>query len=44
VSEALAQLGGSRDRFDDSHLELQVDLKIRMSTAQMPPINDAGQR
>ena len=44
VSEALAQLGGPRDRFDDSHLELQVDLKIRMSTAQMLPINDASQR
>ena len=35
VSEALAQLGGAWDESDDSHLELQVDLKIRASTA--PP-------
>ena len=36
VSEALAQLGGARDESDDSHLELQVDLKIRASTAPPP--------
>ena len=36
VSEALAQLGGARDDSDDSHLELQVDLKIRASTARPP--------
>ena len=36
VSEALAQLGGARDGADDSHLELQVDLKIRASTAPPP--------
>jgi DNA-binding LacI/PurR family transcriptional regulator len=36
VSEALAQLGGARDDSDDSHLELQVDLKIRSSTAPPP--------
>jgi len=35
VSEALAQLGGAWDASDDSHLKLQVDLKIRTSTA--PP-------
>ena len=35
VSEALAQLGGAWDESDDSHLELQVDLKVRNSTA--PP-------
>jgi len=35
VSEALAQLGGAWDESDDSHLELQVDLKIRTTTA--PP-------
>lgn len=36
VSEALAQLGGARDESDDSHLELQVDLKVRNSTAPPP--------
>ena len=36
VSEALAQLGGAWDESDDSHLELQVDLKIRTSTAPPP--------
>ena len=36
VSEALAQLGGARDESDDSHLELQVDLKIRASTGPPP--------
>jgi len=36
VSEALAQLGRARDDSDDSHLELQVDLKIRASTAPPP--------
>ena len=36
VSEALAQLGGAWDESDDSHLELQVDLKIRASTAPPP--------
>ena len=35
VSEALAQLGGAWDESDDSHLELQVDLKERTSTS--PP-------
>jgi DNA-binding LacI/PurR family transcriptional regulator len=35
VSEALAQLGGAMDESDDSHLELQVDLKERTSTS--PP-------
>jgi DNA-binding LacI/PurR family transcriptional regulator len=35
VSQALAQLGGAWDETDDAHLELQVDLKIRASTA--PP-------
>ena len=36
VSQALAQLGGAWDESDDTHLELQVDLKLRSSTA--PPI------
>jgi DNA-binding LacI/PurR family transcriptional regulator len=36
VSEALAQLGGAWDESDDSHLELQVDLKVRTSTAPPP--------
>lgn len=36
VSEALAQLGGAWDESDDSHLELQVDLKVRNSTAPPP--------
>jgi len=36
VSEALAQLGGAWDESDDSHLEVQVDLKIRASTAPPP--------
>ena len=36
VSEALAQLGGAWDEPDDSHLELQVDLKVRGSTAPPP--------
>jgi len=36
VSEALAQLGGAWDESDDSHLELQVDLTIRASTAPPP--------
>ena len=36
VSEALAQLGGASDESDDSHLELQVDLKVRTSTAPPP--------
>ena len=35
VSQALAQLGGAWDETDDAHLELQVDLKVRGSTA--PP-------
>ena len=35
VSQAFAQLGGAWDESDDAHLELQVDLKIRGSTA--PP-------
>lgn len=35
VSEALAQLGGAGNKPFDSHLELQVDLNIRASTA--PP-------
>ena len=35
VSQALAQLGGGWDENDDAHLELQVDLKVRKSTA--PP-------
>ena len=34
VSEALAQLGGAWDKSDDSHLEVQVDLKIRTSTGR----------
>jgi DNA-binding LacI/PurR family transcriptional regulator len=34
VSEALAQLGGAWDENDDSHLELQVDLKVRTSTGK----------
>ena len=33
VSQALAQLGGAWNNTDDTHLELQVDLKIRSSTA-----------
>ena len=37
VSQALAQLGGAWDESDDSHLELQVDLKVRGSTA--PPVS-----
>ena len=36
VSQALAQLGGAWDESDDSHLELQVDLKLRKSTAPPP--------
>ena len=36
VSQALAQLGGAWDESDDTHLELQVDLKVRASTA--PPL------
>ena len=36
VSQALAQLGGAWDKSDDSHLELQVDLKLRKSTAPPP--------
>ena len=36
VSQALAQLGGAWDESDDSHLELQVDLKVRSSTAPAP--------
>ena len=36
VSQALAQLGGAWDDTDDTHLELQVDLKVRASTA--PPL------
>ena len=36
VSQALAQLGGAWDESDDSHLELQVDLKLRESTAPPP--------
>ena len=35
VSQALAQLGGAWDETDDLHLELQVELKVRASTA--PP-------
>jgi len=34
VSVALAQLGGAWDESDNSHLELQVDLKVRKSTAR----------
>jgi len=37
VSQAFAQLGGAWDESDDSHLELQVDLKVRGSTA--PPVS-----
>jgi hypothetical protein len=33
VSQALAQLGGEWDEKDDAHLELQVDLEVRTSTA-----------
>ena len=36
VSQALAQLGGGWDENDDAHLELQVDLKVRGSTARPP--------
>jgi DNA-binding LacI/PurR family transcriptional regulator len=36
VSQALAQLSGEWDEKDDSHLELQVDLEVRTSTA---PVN-----
>jgi len=36
VSQALAQLGGAWDERDDAHLELQVDLKVRTSTAPPP--------
>lgn len=35
VSQALAQLGGGWDESDDAHLELQVDLKVRGSTAPL---------
>lgn len=35
VSETLAQLGGALDEMNDAHLELQVDLIVRTSTA--PP-------
>jgi DNA-binding LacI/PurR family transcriptional regulator len=35
VSEALAQLGGAWDGPDNSHLELEADLKIRTSTAPL---------
>jgi DNA-binding LacI/PurR family transcriptional regulator len=33
VSQALTQLGGEWDEKDDAHLELQVDLEVRTSTA-----------
>ncbi|MDA8580183.1 substrate-binding domain-containing protein [Pontimonas sp.] len=36
VAQALAQLGGAWDDTDDTHLELQVDLTLRSSTA--PPV------
>lgn len=35
VAQALAQLGGGWDESDDAHLELQVDLEIRSSTAPL---------
>ena len=37
VSQALAQLGGAWDETDDTHLELQVDLKLRSSTTTQRP-------
>ena len=37
VSQALAQLGGAWDETDDTHLELQVDLKLRSSTTTPRP-------
>jgi len=37
VSQALAQLGGAWDDTDDTHLELQVDLKLRSSTTTPRP-------
>ena len=36
VSQALAQLGGEWDEKDDAHLELQVELTVRSSTAPPP--------
>jgi DNA-binding LacI/PurR family transcriptional regulator len=36
VAQAFAQLGGAWDAADDKHLELQVDLKIRTTTAVAP--------
>ena len=33
VAQAFAQLGGAWDSSDDKHLELQVDLKVRSTTA-----------
>lgn len=35
VAQALAQLGGAWDDTDDTHLELQVDLELRTSTAPL---------
>ena len=37
VSQALAQLGGAWDESDETHLELQVDLKLRSSTTTPGP-------